>query len=345
MHVEQPRICFIPFNVFDLQTITELMPSNNTMSLSRILILLFSATLIASADEKPIPVSIYSKVARDYERELEDGGTYKREYYAIGYGGRVDGTVWDKSQTKEDFPEIAGLIAQELAKQNYHFSPDKDKADLLIILHWGRTAPFNSGNLSNSVSDAGEAIRALNDAEVVQVQVDTSSPEAAAQTSSLVSERDLAIQQANAALDGALTQLQSQSGEQARRDEQTARVLGYTDELARNNDVARFAGADRFDILIDEVQDPRYYVIVTAYDFKEITTSKKKRKPNPRWVTRFSIRTRGNDFMDRIDDMAMRAGDFFGRESGRLIRQNTGEVEIGEMQVFSSEDEPILEDD
>lgn len=314
------------------------------MSLTRILFSLFSAALIATADDKPIPVSIYSKVARDYERQLEDGGTYKREYYAIGYGGRVDGTVWDDTQEKEDFPEIAGLIAQELAKQNYHFSPDKDQADLLIILHWGRTSPFNGGNFSDSVTQAGDAIRALNDAQAVQVEVDSSSQEAAAQTVSLVSEQIMAVQRANDDLNGALSQIQAQRGEQSRRDEETARVLGYTDELARNNDVARFAGADRFDILIDEVQDPRYYVIVTAYDFKEITQSKKKRKPNPRWVTRFSIRTRGNDFMDRIDDMAMRAGDFFGRESGRLIRQQTGEVEIGELQVISS-DEEIPESD
>ena len=311
------------------------------MSPIRILISLFSAALIATADDKPIPVSIYSKVAHDYERELENGGTYKREYYAIGYGGRVDGTVWDKTQEKEDFPEIAGLIAQELAKQNYHFSPDKDQADLMIVLHWGRTDPFSGGNLSDSVTDAGEAIRALNDAQAVQVEVDTSSQESVSQTASLVSEPAMEVQRANSILDGALTQMQAERGDQSRRDEQTARVLGYTDELARNNDVARFAGADRFDVLIDEVQDPRYYVIVTAYDFKEITTSKKKRKPIPRWVTRFSIRTRGNDFMDRIDDMAMRAGDFFGRESGRLIRQQTGEVEIGELQVIGSDEETL----
>ena len=113
------------------------------------------------------------------------------------------------------------------------------------------------------------------------------------------------IQRANAALDGALTSMQAERADQSRRDEQTAKVLGYTDELARNNDMARFAGSDRFNILINEVQEPRYYVVVTAYDFDEITNQKKKkRKPDPEWITRFSIRTRGNDFMDRIDDMA-----------------------------------------
>ena len=308
------------------------------MSSLRILLLFSLVCSAVWADDKPIPVSIYSRVSPNYERELEQDGTYKREFYAIGYGGRVDGTVWDTTQEKENFPEIAGIVAEELAKQNYHFSPDKNTADLLIVLHWGTTAPFNSGNLTDSVNLAGDAFRALNDAQSVQVEVDTTSQESTSQTVSLVSEQQMEIQRANAALDGALTSMQAERADQSRRDEQTAKVLGYTDELARNNDMARFAGSDRFNVLINEVQEPRYYVVVTAYDFDEITNQKKKkRKPDPEWITRFSIRTRGNDFMDRIDDMAMRAGNYFGRESGRLIRQRTGEVEIGDMQVIETD--------
>ena len=138
--------------------------------------------------------------------------------------------------------------------------------------------------------------------------------------------------------------MQAERADQARRDEQTARILGYTDELARTNDMARFAGSDRFNFLINEVQEPRYYVVVTAYDFDEVTKQKKNRKPNPEWITRFSIRTRGNDFMDRVDDMAMRAGNYFGQNSGRLIRQRTGEVEIGDLQVIESDAAPPDDD-
>lgn len=311
----------------------------------RISLLFAIVSVTLSADDKPIPVSIYSRVSPNYKRELQSDGNFKREYYAIGYGGRVDGTVWDQTQEKEDFPEIAGIIAEELAKQNYHFSPDKNTADLLIVLHWGTTAPFSRGNLSDSVGIAGDAFRALNEAQSVQVEVDTSSQESAEQTVSLVSEQQLEIQRANAALDGALTNMQAERADQARRDEQTARILGYTDELARTNDMARFAGSDRFNFLINEVQEPRYYVVVTAYDFDEVTKQKKKnRKPNPEWITRFSIRTRGNDFMDRVDDMAMRAGNYFGQNSGRLIRQRTGEVEIGDLQVIESDAAPPDDD-
>ncbi len=183
----------------------------------RILLILALSYTAGWADDKPIPVSIYSRVAPSYERELASDGSYKREYYAIGYGGRVDGTVWDQTQEKEDFPEIAGIIAEELAKQNYHFSPDKDTADLLIIIHWGTTSPFDRGNLNDSINVAGDAFRALNDAQGVQIEVDSSSAEAAEQTVSLVSEQQLEIQRANAALDSALTMLQTERADQTKK--------------------------------------------------------------------------------------------------------------------------------
>ncbi len=296
------------------------------------------------ADDRPLPVAIYSRVSPNYEREIQDDGTPAREYYAIGFGGRIDGTLWDQTQKKEDFPEIAGLIAQELAKQNYYFSPDKDTADLLVVIHWGRTNPFNASNFSDSVNVAGEAFRALSDAQGPEIQVDTSSAESAAQGAALIAEQNQAIQQANDALNGAMSLMQMESREQNRRDEQTARVIGYTDDLRRNNDIAQFAGSDSYRTLLQEVQDPRYYVVVTAYDFDKVTQNGKKRKPDPEWVTRFSIRTRGNDFMDKVDEMALKAGNYFGRDSGRLIRDYQGEVEIGEMQVVSAEEEPAPAD-
>ncbi len=308
------------------------------MPLLRIVLTLGWVATSAAAQTDTLPVAIYSRVAPSYERQIQDDGTPAREYYAIGYGGRIDGTLWDQTQTKEDFPEIAGIIAQELAKQNYYFSQDKDQADLLVVIHWGRTNPFNANNFSDGVSAAGEAFRALNDASGPPVQVDSSSAESAAQGAALIAEQNQAIQQANAALDGALSLIQMENREQARRDEDTAKVIGYTDELSRNNDIARFAGSDRYDTLLQEVQDPRYYVVVTAYDFDGVTNNKKKRKPAPEWVTRFSIRTRGNDFMDKIDQMAMRAGSYFGRDSGRLIRDYQGDVEIGDLQVVGTEE-------
>tara|TARA_B110000305_G_scaffold240934_1_gene313103 strand:+ start:882 stop:1763 length:882 start_codon:yes stop_codon:yes gene_type:complete len=285
------------------------------------------------AKEKPTPtVSIYSRVAPTYERQLDENGKPERQFYAIAYGGRADGTLWNKDQEKEDFPEISGIIAEELAKENYHFAPDKESADLMVLIHWGLTNPYGETNFSDGVNVAGDAFRDLQAAQAMD-----------SGGSGLISGQNQALQNANGALDSALAMLQMESSMQARQQEETARVIGYTDELARNNDIARFAGSGRFDTLIQEVQSPRYYVIVTAYDFQEITNNTKKRKPLPQWVTRFSIRSRGTNFMEQLDQMAFKAGSYFGRDSGRLIRDRRGEVEIGDLQVMetTAADSPI----
>lgn len=304
----------------------------------RLLLVLATLSTGWAAGDKPLAVSVYSRVANDYERELGDDGKPERQFYAIAYGGRIDGTLWNQDQKKEDFPEIAGIIAEELAKQNYHFAPDKETADLMVIIHWGLTNPYGQSNFSDGVNIAGDAFRALKDAQAMAAGPAPGGPDAGgpgAVGGVLMSEQNQALQDANAQLDSALTLLQMEQRVQAHRQEDTARVLGYTDELARNNDIARYAGSGRFDTLIEEVQSPRYYVVITAYDFDEIT-NQEQNKPAPQWVTRFSIRARGNNFMERIEEMAFRAGGYFGRESGRLIRDFHGDVEIGDMEIVST---------
>ena len=305
------------------------------MPLTRFIFIIGFLVSSLAARTDTLPVAIYSRVAPSYEREIGPDGKPKREHYAIGYGGRIDGTLWDQTQQKEDFPEIAGIIAEELAKQNYYFSPDKETADLLIIIHWGRTNPTNAVNFSEGINQVSDALSGLDDA------LSSTSSDGAF---SLVSEGAIAQADAQSQLDSAMALLQMENRVQQQRDEDTARVIGYTDELRRNNDIARFAGSDRFDTLLNEVQDPRYYVVVSAYDFAEITQREGKKKPLPRWVTRFSIRTRDNNFMDRVEQMALKAGGYFGRDSGRLIRDYRGEVEIGDLQVVSSSEAPPTED-
>lgn len=170
---------------------------------------------------------------------------------------------------------MAGIIAQELAKQNYYFAKDSDVADLMIVISWGRTKHFETLDMTDSWS-----VKVIED---------------------------------------------------------IARVLGYTDELARFNDPAQFAGSDRFNDLLVEMKSSRYYVSVSAYDFQEMTQENRKLKPTPKWVTRYSIPTRGNDFMGPMAEITARAGKFFGQESGRLIRKRSTEVSIGEIEVTETD--------
>ncbi len=315
----------------------------NALSLRRrmmVLLCLVSTISFSMAQEerRPLPVTIYSRIAPDYKREIQQDGKPAPEFYAIGFGGRIDGTLWNRTQVKEHFPQIAGTIAEELSKQNYYFAAEKEDADLMIIIHWGRTNPLDSDSFGDGVNVAGQAYQTLGGA------VSGIESQDSGEGLSLVNPQTTAIADANAQLDSAMALIQMENRMQELRDEETAKVLGYTDELMRNNDIARFAGSDRFDMLLQDVHDPRYYVVVTAYDFEKLTENTKKRKPKPRWVTRFSIRTRGNDFMDSVAEMALSAGRYFGRESGQLIRDYEGKVSIGELQVVGTSIDERTED-
>lgn len=67
------------------------------MIFPRITLGLLFATLPSSAENPPIPTSIYSRVAPGYQREIQADGQLQREYYAIAYGGRIAGTIWDQT--------------------------------------------------------------------------------------------------------------------------------------------------------------------------------------------------------------------------------------------------------
>jgi len=102
---------------------------------------------LVTADDKPWPVVIYSRVAPDYERVTQPDDRPTKEYYTIASGGRADGTIWDETQSKADFPEIAGSIAQELAKQNHSFAQGIEDAVLLIAIYWERTDPHDPAEI------------------------------------------------------------------------------------------------------------------------------------------------------------------------------------------------------
>ena len=289
----------------------------------------------ANAKEKSLPVVYYSRAAPGYERAYGADGKPKVEYYALSYGGRVDGTTWSDGMSKEDFPKIAGVVAEQLAKQNYFYAPDAKSANLLLVIHWGQTLPFNEGNFTDQVNNLGTAMTNLQAAQAVPPPPVPTSQEAAAGASEQAAAQQMDVQLAAAQLESALVSMDMENRVRDKRGEEIAQVLGYMDEMRRMSDLGGFTGEDRFTTLRNEVEDPRYYIVLTAYDFVQAT---QKGKRNVLWTSRISIDTRGNDFMDRMEQMVSRAANSFGKNTNRLIRERTGEVEIGEAIVVGTEE-------
>jgi hypothetical protein len=121
-----------------------------------------------------------------------------------------------------------------------------------------------------------------------------------------------------------------------RRNEENARVLGYVDEMAHMRSVGGFTGSDRFEELRTEIEESRYYIVLIAYDFK---LASQKQKKKVLWTAHMSIRTRANNFTDSLETMVARAASHFGQNSGRLVRNYKGEVEIGDLEFIGTEDD------
>jgi len=116
--------------------------------------------------------------------------------------------------------------------------------------------------------------------------------------------------------------------------EDNARILGYMDDLADSNDIRRWAGGgDRYKDLIADVEEGRYYVMISAYDFKALS---KWGKRQLLWQVRVSVRSPGNNFVDSLVPLLRSASKYFGQDSGKLVRieESKGTVELGDLKFL-----------
>ena len=112
------------------------------------------------------------------------------------------------------------------------------------------------------------------------------------------------------------------------------------DDLADSNDIRRWAGGgDRYNDLVADVEETRYYIIISAYDFDQLVNHQKKKL---RWQTRVSVRAPGNRFDDSFAAMLKGAARYFGQDSGKLVRgeESKGVVELGDLKFLGEAKEP-----
>ncbi len=288
----------------------------------------------AAAASDSIETAVFSEARSDYVRQKLPDGSFKREYYAIANGGYSTGAARDRSIDDVKFPAIAGLVAEFLAQRNYYFANDAKQADLLLVISWGTTITatdstyqtaqrvmLDSMNHFNTANAAAEAAAAAGRGmDIAGIQ----SPEA--------SLRDAAREQ----LFSNLYQARMFEDMRYGADAQNARLLGYTQDLNRRDSPARFAGGGTaYDDLISDIESPRYYVIIAAYDFRAAVQQKKQKLL---WVTRVSIQAQGNKFDRDLTAMLASASHYFGSPSHGLIRRyREGTVNIGELKVIGVE--------
>lgn len=291
---------------------------------------LFAAAvpLAAEVDEASVLTAVFAKTDKNYKRQKGPDGKWVREYYALTNGGPVEGTIRDNAQSRVPFVAIATVLAQHLARQGYYPATDPEHVDLLLVVNWGRTNPFSdptyrdgldnvmaSMNTNALQSQAAQRARAnaSNTQQVGNVNLTGTIEDAEAEAAASYLENDLIMQN-----------MMNRSRNQVNA--RTARLLGYMDTINQADGPQRFAGGgDLYDDLVADIEEARYYIILSAYDFQKTVRQKSAKL---QWVTRMSMRAPGNSFADNAASMIAYSSTRFGRNTDGLERKQYPQYKV-----------------
>lgn len=284
----------------------------------------------ARAKQRLVLTAVNSEVYNGYvHRKLPDG-SYKREYYAIADGGFSPGDIRDPSIDSVKFPPLAGLIAEFLATRGYFFANDAKSANLLLVIKWGTTTPaVDQGSHQNATDDLLTAMNSYHAAAAAAAGTPRT-------VDGIESPQSAVANADRATFEQYLYQMQLSNIMRRQADLHDAQLLGYVKAINRLDGILRQVGDETpYEDLISEIEEPRYYVILAAYDFRAATQQRKKKLL---WVTRVSIRAQGNQFNKDLPAMLANAAPYFGRDSGGLIhRLRRGVVTIGKLKFLGVE--------
>ena len=286
----------------------------------------------ALADEGDI-TAVSSVTSPGYSRTRRPDGTVQPETYAFGNGGRMDGPVRDATIDPLTFMKVAETIAEPLDAEGYVPASEPKGTKLLIMVYWGTT----TGSKESTESAEIEQLQAGQMGKPPPPQALT--PATANAGMGPAGRSDSMAQSGvhNAGMQDFYGDLASVALADRRRiqaDAQNASLLGYDSELSEKNGMEGTAFARDRDDLVDELEENRYFIVLMAYDFQ---SAWKEKKHKLLWVTRMSVRQKGNDFGKALPAMTRYASRYFGRNSNGLIRKPVpeGRVEVGVPKVVS----------
>jgi hypothetical protein len=289
-------------------------------------------------DDSPV-VAISSKASADYVRPQLPNGKFQAETYAFGKGGIWAGAAKDATIDKVDFMQIARTIAVPLAAQSYVPGGDPKATKLLVMVYWGTTHVSEHATdtaASQNLQISSAAALAANTPQMVRNNPnDSCAPLTMAQASTTgYAIRSPAQIDLDNAMTGAMAAVAAEDRERDVTNARNAAILGYDGAW---DEAAGYKGTPlefRRKELVDEIEGKRYFVVLMAYDFQMMW---KEKKAKLLWETRYSIREQGNDFSRQLAAMTREASQYFGRNSGGLLREKVpdGRVDIGQEKILA----------
>ncbi len=225
-------------------------------------------------------VAVAAGADEDYVRgRLTGGGSVPRaEGYVVAEGRHFGGNLSDPSAEKVQFGDLVRALAPGLAEQQFFPAADKRDARLLIVVHWGTTEVAE-----DPTGGALDFSQFQSDMEAYNGQLRTAGP--IADPSRMNSDLDV--------VDGKSTVTSNSAG-------YNARLLGFCPGAQEAGVLQRLgapSGMTEMDRRIREaLEDPRYFVILMAYDIGRPASGGKAAKPKLLWSVHFSTRAAGDGF-------------------------------------------------
>jgi len=255
--------------------------------------------------------SIYNE-----HKESENGETY--ETYVFIKGNFYGGDISDKSLRNVTFEELVGTIGDSMKQRNFYPSASADQGDLLVVVHYG---------LMSVPQDLGDLFQLDMDDPYGEQPFDEEGDEEQIVQDPLINDtyfNDLKR----------LTELShnNQAG-------MSNIKLGIGRALKRRN----ITTAEEFDLRA-ELEAERYFIILMAYDYKKLRSTKKQELL---WTTRFSVPSLGTNFEDAYPALARAASSYYGSNLDKYATTSThfgtGSVDIRTLETVGIEETEEIE--
>lgn len=268
---------------------------------------IFAAIAVALPAAMDQSIAVSSTAVADYVRPADPAGGPRPETYVFAEGKFFGGGTVDGGLDRTTFADITRTLALNLAKQNYFPAGNAATADLLIMVHWGTTIIYEDPQRQFTLEAAQAASAAFSAAQEAGGMADPSA--------------------LNFEL-GAMATARAGVEDAVRRN---AILLGYARVLDRERRALQPTAIET--TMVNELNEERYFIIVMAYDNKVRT---KDHKSKLLWVTRLSVRSPGNNFVEALPTLAQVGADVYGRQLDDLVRVKTrlGTVKLHELEIL-----------
>lgn len=263
------------------------------------------------------PVAVNGLVEPSYVRPADAHGRPLPQSYVFVPGRHFPGMMKYSVLEKVKFPDLLPPLAEGLRQQNYILASDPNKADLLIVVHWG-------------------VVDVLGDTVPLQARYDEMNERLNELTASIQASIDsggMAIGDA-APVNQTFSELRSDAFARDVNMKQVAGLLGYTFTLAQA--AAKPFSTPEEESLRADLLDSRYLVVLAAYEREPANNGKRRRM----WVTRLSLRAPGSNFVEALPALVAAGRQVFGQETDGIVRVQRGSavphVRLGELQVIET---------